>query len=145
LAVAKELPGRSLKPLLDDPDQPWREIAISQFPSPALREWAANPLSPEMRETFFGPLIKDVEARIIEHHEDIWERELFEQHLMGYTARSERYRLIVWKDYRDLSREALFVELFYHETDPNETKNVAEANPEVVAELSAKLAEELGW
>lgn len=145
LAVAKELPGRSLKPLLDDPDQPWREIAISQFPSPALREWAANPLSPEMRETFFGPLIKDVEARIIEHHEDIWERELFEQHLMGYTARSERYRLIVWKDYRDLSREALFVELFDHETDPNETKNVAEANPEVVAELSAKLAEELGW
>ena len=131
--------GKSFAPLLDDPDQDWKEIAVSQFPSPALREWAANPLSAEMRETFFGPLIEEVEGRIIKQHGSKWNRELFEQHLMGYTARSERYRLIVWKDYRDLSAEPVFVELYDHEKDPTETVNVADSHPEVVAELTAKL------
>ncbi len=145
LPIADELSGESLVPLLDDPSQSWKEIAVSQFPSPALREWAANPLSAEMRETFFGPLIEEVETRVIAQQGDVWDRELFEQHLMGYAARSDRYRLIIWKDYRDLKKDAIFVELFDHETDPNETKNVADTNPEVVAELTAKLALTLEW
>ena len=71
---------------LEDPQQEWKDFALSQFPSPALREWAANPLSAEMRETFFGPLIEEVEGRIIEQQGDLWDRDLFENHLMGYLV-----------------------------------------------------------
>ena len=40
-----------------------------------------------MRETFFGPLIEQVEARIVEQQGDRWDREFFENHLTGYTVR----------------------------------------------------------
>ncbi|MEM0969048.1 MAG: sulfatase, partial [Verrucomicrobiota bacterium] len=55
--MPNHLEGESLLPLLQDPSASWDKAALSQFPNPALREWAANPLSPAMRETFFGPLI----------------------------------------------------------------------------------------
>lgn len=133
--VPVHLEGRSLLPLLDDPHQAWKEAALSQFPNPALREWAANPLSKEMRETWFGPLIEEVEDRIIEQQGPNWDRELFEEHLMGYTMRTDRYRLVVWKDYRDAAAEPLSIELFDHSADPQETKNIAGDEPELVAEL----------
>ena len=131
--------GRSFAPLLENPDRAWKEAAVSQFPNPALREWAANPLSPGMRETFFGPLIKDVEQRIIAQQGDVWDRELFENHLTGYTLRSDRYRLVVWRDHRDPASKPIFAELFDHGEDPNETINVAAEYPEIVEELTAKL------
>jgi iduronate 2-sulfatase len=138
---ADHLDGRSFAPLLDKPNRSWKELAISQFPSPALREWAANPLSPGMRETFFGPLIEEVEGRIIDQQGDAWDRDLFENHLMGYTARSERYRLVLWKDHRDPSAAPIYVELYDHKTDPTESVNIASSHPEVVAQLTAKMNE----
>lgn len=133
--------GKSFAPLLEDPDQEWKEFALSQFPSPALREWAANPLSPEMRETFFGPLIEEVEGRIIAQQGDLWDRDLFENHLMGYALRTDRYRFISWLDSRDLNAAPVYVELYDHDKDPNETTNIADANPEVVKRLSKQLLE----
>ncbi len=131
--------GTSFVPLLDDPDQQWKETALSQFPSPALREWAANPLSAEMRETFFGPLIEEVEGRIIKQQGDVWNRDLFENHVMGYSLRTDQYRLVTWLDSRDLKADPVFVELYDHHTDPTETENVAVAHPHVVANLTAKI------
>ena len=135
--------GKSFAPLLEDADQEWKDSALSQFPSPALREWAANPLSAEMRETFFGPLIEEVEGRIIEQHGEQWDRDLFENHLMGYSLRTNRYRFVTWLDSRNPKVEPVFVELFDHDKDPKETVNVAEDNPAVVKELSAKVQEYL--
>ncbi len=137
------LEGHSFLPLLDHPDRQWKTAVFSQYPNPALREWAANPLSPEMRETWFGPLIKNVEQRIIAQQGDRWDRELFEQHLMGYTMRTDRYRLVVWRDHRDPQAEPIFVELFDHQMDPQETKNIASENPELVRELTTQL--NAGW
>ncbi len=133
------LEGRSFAPLLDDPKQEWNEVVVSQFPNPALREWAANPLSPGMRQTFFGPLIEEVEERIIAQQGDTWDRDLFENHLMGYSARTEQYRLVLWRDHRDPTAAPVNVELFDHAVDPNETTNIAKENPELVVRLTKLL------
>ncbi len=137
------LEGHSFQPLLDDPTRPWKKAAFSQFPCPALREWAANPLSQAMRETWFGPLIEQVEARIIAQQKDKWDRDLFENRLMGYAMRTDRYRLVVWQDTAQSDAEPIFVELYDHQTDPAETVNVASQQPQVVAELLAQLR--AGW
>ncbi|MEM7015580.1 MAG: sulfatase, partial [Verrucomicrobiota bacterium] len=129
LPTPDHLAGKSFAPLLGDPNQPWKTMAVSQYPNPALREWAANPLSPGMRQTFFGPLIEEVESKIIKQQGDAWDRDLFENHLMGYSARTERWRLVIWRDYRVSSAARVFTELFDHYNDPTETKNVAESHP----------------
>ncbi|MEQ1859515.1 MAG: sulfatase [Chthoniobacteraceae bacterium] len=133
------LAGRSFVPLLGDPKLAGKEAALSQFPSPALREWAASPLSPAMRETFFGPLVEEVEHRIIKQQGRTWDRELFEHHLTGYALRTDRYRYIEWRDQRDKNATPVFVELYDHDSDPNETANVAKANSESVAALATQL------
>ena len=137
------LEGHSFARLMDNPKLPWKKAAFSQYPNPALREWAANPLSQGMRETWFGPLIKEVEGRIIEQQGQKWDRELFEKHLMGYTMRTDRYRLVLWKDHRDAKAEPIYVELFDHKTDPSETKNVAADHPDVVTTLRKQF--DAGW
>lgn len=129
------LEGHSFKPLLEKPQQDWKTAAFSQFPSPALREWGSYPLRPAMRETFFGPLIEEVEERIIEQQKEQWDRDLFENNLMAYAMRTARYRLIVWKDRTAPEKQPLYIELYDHKTDPNETKNIAADHPQLVKQL----------
>jgi len=129
------LEGLSFAPLLIDPDKEWKSAAFSQFPNPALREWAANPLSAGMRETYFGPLIEEVENKIIDQQKEKWDREVFENHLMGYAMRTDRYRLIIWKDRRHPSEKPIFIELYDHVSDPTETINIAQSQPLKVKEL----------
>ena len=135
LPIPDHVEGQSFKPLLSNPEQPWKKAAFSLFPSPALREWAANPLSKGMRETYFGPLILKVEEKIKAQQKEKWDRELYEKYLMGYAMRTDRYRFIVWKDYRDKSAKPVFLELYDHKNDPLETKNIAQANKELVQKL----------
>ena len=96
-----------------------------------------------MRETWFGPLIKEVEDRIIAQQGDKWDRDLFEKYLTGYTMRTDRYRLVVWRDRRNVKTEPVFVELFDHQTDPQETRNVAAANAKLVQKLIKQ--HDAGW
>ncbi|MGJ8762353.1 MAG: iduronate-2-sulfatase, partial [Polaribacter sp.] len=137
------LEGQSFVPLLSNPKKEWKSAVFSQFPNPALREWAANPLSKGMRETYFGPLIEEQEAKIKKQQGSKWDREMFENNLMGYGMRTANYRLIVWKDYTKPESEPLFVELYDHVKDPTETKNVADENPALVKELLAQFNK--GW
>ncbi|MDZ8117067.1 sulfatase [Pontiella agarivorans] len=137
------LEGTSFKPLLSNPERSWKTAAFSQFPTPALREWAANPLSQGLRETFFGPLISEVEGRIKAQQKGEWNRELFEKHLMGYAMRTDRYRLVLWKDYRHPEKDPIFVELYDHVADPLETRNIADRCPEKVAVLIEQFNK--GW
>lgn len=131
----EHLEGQSFLPLLNDPVMDWKSAVFSQFPSPALREWAANPLSVGMRETYFGPLIEEVEGRIKEQMGDTWDRDLFENRLMGYSMRTQRYRFIAWKDYTNPQSEPIYLELYDHDNDPHETVNIAKDDPELTQKL----------
>lgn len=139
LAVPEHLAGESFASLLDDPKGEGKEYAVSQFPNPALREWAANPLSPGMRQTFFGPLIEAVEERIKRQQGKLWDRELFENHLMGYSLRTNRHRLVAWLDYRNVHAEPLFLELYDHAKDPKESQNIAKKFPDKTQALLTRL------
>ena len=143
LEPPEHLEGQSFMPLLTNPAKPWKKAAFSQYPDPALREWAANPLTKEMRETYFGPLIEEVERRIKKQQGEKWDRDLFENKVMGYSMRTEQYRFVAWKDRTDPKAEPLFIELFDHKTDPSETTNIADNNPKLVTELLAQL--NAGW
>ncbi|WP_281614870.1 sulfatase [Flammeovirga sp. SubArs3] len=143
LEKPKHLEGQSFAPLLDNPDLDWKSAVFSSFPTPALREWAANPLSKGMRETYFGPLIQDVEANIKEVMKDKWNRKLFENDLMGYAMKTQRYKLVLWKDRKNKDKAPLFIELYDHQKDPKETVNVADQNPELVKELIQQFNK--GW
>lgn len=143
LEMPKHVEGKSLVKLLDQPDLKWKEGVRSQFPSPALREWAANPLSDGMRQTFFGPLIRDVEMKIKHQFGDQWSRDLFENDLMGYAYRTDRFRFVAWLDVKDKLADPLFMELYDHQNDPHEQINVATKHPELSRELLNKLR--AGW
>ena len=143
LPSPSHLEGYSFKPLLSSPNQSWKKAAFSQFPSPALREWGAFPLRPAMRETFFGPLIEEVEGRIIDQQKEKWNRALFENSIMGYAMRTDRYRFVIWKDRTEEDSEPVYYELFDHQNDPLETKNIAAKNPALVQQLMAQYNK--GW
>jgi iduronate 2-sulfatase len=96
LPVPDDLPGRSVRPLLDDPDRPWKGAALTQ-----------------VRRGGKGDGFK------------------------GYALRTERYRYIEW----DGGRKG--TQLYDHETDPRELRNLAEdpGHAETVARLKSLLQE----
>ena len=143
LELPDHLEGHSFASLIQNPNQNWKKAVFSQYPDPALREWAANPLTQSMRETYFGPLIEEVEGRIIDQQKEKWDRDFFENYLMGYAMRTDRYRLVLWKDRRNMDQEPVFIELYDHKVDPAETINIAADQPELVKELRKQF--DAGW
>ena len=143
LNLPNHLEGHSFAPLIDELNQPWKKAAFTQYPNPALREWAANPLTSSMRETYFGPLIEAVEKRIIDQQKEKWNRAFFENHLMGYAMRTDQYRLVLWKDRRNADKKPIYIELYDHEADPEETVNIAAQEPELVSVLIDQF--DAGW
>jgi iduronate 2-sulfatase len=57
---------------------------------------------------------------------------------LGLAVRTERYRLVAWAPQRG-EGETLY-ELYDYQSDPGETKNLADAQPDVVAQLKTLLA-----
>ncbi len=122
--IPAHVEGKSMVPLLRDPTGSIKDVAFSQYPCPALREWAAMPLSPAMRGTFFGPFIENLEAQLERENPTGWSRELYENHLMGYSLRTDRYRFVCWVD--DRNRDHIIAtELYDHQADPAENTNLA--------------------
>jgi len=143
LPLPKHLEGQSFAPLLDNPKLDWKKAVFSQFPTPALREWGAYPLRPAMKETFFGPLLREVEQKIQTQQKENWDRDLFENNLMGYAMKTQDYKLIVWKDISNPKKPLLFTELYDHRNDPNETTNIAARAPELRTALIRQF--DKGW
>jgi len=93
-----------------------------------------------MRATFFGPLIEEVEKGIVAQMKERWDRNLFEQHLMGFSLRTDRYRFVSWRDTRNPLAPGLFTELYDHGRDPQESLNLAHEMPDTVRRLQQELA-----
>lgn len=125
LPAPKALEGASLVPILQNPAAAGKNIAFSEFPAPALREWAAKPLSPGMRQTFFGPLIEQVEGELAREHGARYDRKIFEDHVKGYSVRTAEFRYTRWIDRRAPDARPLAEELYDHRADLNETVNLA--------------------
>jgi iduronate 2-sulfatase len=130
--------GKSLVPLMNDATQTWNEPVLTQYPNPALREWAALPLSPEMRETFFGPLITEKEDEIKAQFGSRFNRELFENNLMGYSLRTDRYRFIAWMDRTNKTKAPIMMELYDLKESDMEKENIAAKNPKLIKALLEK-------
>lgn len=135
LAKPSNLEGKSLVPILKKPSTKSKKPAFSLFPTPALREWAARPFTPPFRTTFFKPLIIKIEDKIKAQMGDKWDKETFEQFVMGYSMRTDDYRIVIWKDRRRPKNTPLFIELYDHRSDSNESVNIASQNPKLVKEL----------
>ena len=141
LEIPKHTQGKSLAPLLENHELKWNEPVLTQYPNPALREWAALPLSPEMRQTFFGPLITSKEQEIKAQFGSQFDREFFENNLMGYSLRTDRYRFIVWMDRTDHSKDPVMVELYDYKESEIEKVNIADRHPDLVKSLLTKTRE----
>jgi len=108
---------------------------------PTLSELAGLPLPAHLEGTSFKPLLDDPKRP--------WKTAAFSQYprkqnggLMGYSMRTDRYRFTVWVSRTDRSKVDA-IELYDHQTDPQENVNIANANPELVKELMAQW--EKGW
>ncbi len=106
LPLPKHLEGVSFKPLLDNPQRPWKQAAFSQYPRNAGQSSVGA--------------------------------------LMGYSMRTERYRFTVWVG-RDDHSKIDAIELYDHQTDPQENTNIAKvpANAALVDKLMVQWR--AGW
>ncbi len=103
LPLPKHLEGISFKPLLANPQLPWKTAAFSQYP-----------------------------------------RKVGRLDLMGYTMRTDRYRFTRWVNRADHTKVDA-VELYDHQTDPQENTNVVSnpVNKALVEKLTAQWS--AGW
>jgi arylsulfatase A-like enzyme len=110
---------------------------------PTLSDLAGLPLPAHLEGTSMKPLL-DSPARP-------WKNAAFSQYprsqkggLMGYSMRTDRYRLTVWVDKKDNTKVDA-TELYDQATDPQENTNIAAdpANTELVAGLMAQWR--AGW
>jgi len=108
---------------------------------PSLAEAAGLPLPPHLEGISFKPLLDDPKRP--------WKSAAFSQYprgkkLMGYSMRTDRYRFTAWLDRQDHSKVEA-IELYDHQTDPQENQNIANApgNADLVKRLTAQWKQ--GW
>ncbi len=128
--------------------KPGRSRALVEFVDiyPALAELCDLPLDPSLEGSSFAPLIRDPDRS--------WKKAAFSQYRrvipgygdvsrgMGYSMRTDRYRITEWVvPGTDFSA----VELYDHETDSEENRNIANRteNADLVSSLLEKL--HAGW
>ena len=90
------------------------------------------------------PLLENVKAPWKNEARSQWPK--LEKGMEGFSLRTDRWRFTDWRkrtgdedDQPSAIGDRVAVELYDHQNDPGETRNVAAENPDVVAELSARL------
>jgi len=102
---------------------------------PTLCELAGLPAPQGLDGASFAGVLKspDAPARDAIYH--VYPR----SQMLGRAVRTARYRLVEWKAIGEPA-ESAELELYDYETDPEETKNLASEQPEIVAQLRTILA-----
>ncbi len=114
-----------------------RQLAETVDIFPTLAELASlpPPAGPQPIDGIsLAPVLKNSEARVRDHAAHCWPGGR-----MGRAIRTERYRLVEWRNPIEPPDSAEW-ELYDYETDPLETRNLADEKPEVMDELKAILA-----
>ena len=122
-----------------------RTRALCEFVDiyPSLAELCGLPLPDHLEGTSFVALMKDPKRP--------WKTAAFSQYprrqgktaIMGYSMRTDRYRLTLWQKRK--GGQGVATELYDHRQDPGENVNVAAApeNVQLVKKLTAQL--QAGW
>jgi arylsulfatase A-like enzyme len=115
--------------------------ALTEFVDiyPTLADACGLPVPGDVEGISLMPLFRNPERA--------WKKAAFSQYpraggVMGYSMRTDRYRFTEWTNGKG---EPLSIELYDHQRDPNETRNIARQpdNRELVADLSRK--RKAGW
>jgi iduronate 2-sulfatase len=104
---------------------------------PTLCELAGLPMPPGLDGASFAAALKSSDAPTKDAIIHVYPR----SQRLGRAVRTVRYRLVEWKKIGDPA-DAAELELYDYETDPEETKNLAGEQPEIVAQLRAILAQQ---
>jgi iduronate 2-sulfatase len=134
---ANRIPIVIVAPSVTKPNSSTKQLAESVDIFPTLAELAGLP-APTGPQPLDGvslvPVLHDSAERVRDHAYHAYPRRK-----LGRVIRTERYRLVEWKNPGDVPDAAEY-ELYDYETDSLETKNLALEQPEVVAKLKEKLA-----
>ncbi len=134
---ANRIPILLSAPGVTKPNSSTRQLTESVDIFPTLAQLAGLP-APTGPQSIDGislvPVLKNPEARVRDHAYHAYPKEK-----LGRAIRTERYRFVEWKTIGGPTNKAVY-ELYDYETDPNETRNHAAQQPEIVDELKKKLA-----
>lgn len=111
---------------------------------PTLVEVCGLPLPAHLEGTSLARVLRDPKQRVKSAAFSQYPRAAGGKQLMGYTMRTDRYRLTRWVDRNDPTHFDA-VELYDHQSDPQENVNIAAepANAGLVSELTKQW--EAGW
>ena len=104
---------------------------------PTLCELAGLPAPQGLDGASFAAALKDPAAATKPAVLHVYPR----NQLLGRAVRTARYRLVEWKKIGEPADTAV-LELYDYQADPEETKNLAADQPQIVAELRAILAKQ---
>ncbi|MFG0267628.1 MAG: sulfatase [Rhodopirellula sp. JB055] len=134
---ANRIPILISAPGITQPGSSTKQLAESVDLFPTLAELAGLP-SPSGPQPTDGvslvPVLQDPSARVRDHA-----YHAYPKRKLGRAIRTERYRLVQWKSID--GNDAPLYELYDYQTDPLETQNLAENQPDVVERLSKILAD----
>ncbi|WP_406698719.1 sulfatase [Singulisphaera sp. Ch08] len=111
---------------------------------PSLAELAGLTPPAHVEGTSFLPVLKSPDRPWKSAAFSQYPRQVEGRSLMGYSMRTDRYRFTRWVE-RDDPTKVTAVELYDHETDPQENQNIADdpANTALVAKLTKQW--QAGW
>jgi iduronate 2-sulfatase len=134
---ANRIPLILVAPGTTTPSSVTRQLAesVDIFPTLAeLCDLAAPTGPPRIDGRSLVPVLRDPAARIRDHAYHI-----FPKTKLGRAVRTERYRLVEWRNVDDPA-ESAELELYDYATDPEERRNLVDEQPEVVKQLRTILA-----
>jgi iduronate 2-sulfatase len=139
---ANRIPLLVIAPGVTRPGSATRQLAETVDLFPTLAELVRLPQLdvPQPRDgVSLVPVLRDPAARVRDHAYHAFPRQRGGEQVIGRAIRTERYRLVEWKK-PGAPADSADLELYDYASSSTETKNIAAAEPKIVAGLRAILA-----